>query len=58
VAATEAITTASSAGLDEPEHAGSTGSKVDGAALIWYPDVEVSVVAAASVPDGDAPSDE
>ena len=52
------ITTASTAGLDEPEYAGSTGGNVDGAALIWYPDVEVSVVAAVPVPDGDAASDE
>jgi hypothetical protein len=41
----------------EPEVTGSAGLDTEGAALVWHPDVEITIAAAAA-PDQAAPSDE
>ena len=41
---TEAIASASDAAQDEPQFTGSTAGEIDGAALVSYPDVEITVV--------------
>ena len=57
--ATEVIVSTSDSSQlpQEPQFTGSTGNEIDGAALVWYPEVEITIVAAV-VPDEASASDE